>query len=125
MDRYRKGYVAELSLVHALSERGYMTIRAPRSGRINLASPDVIAVKDGKIIVIECKSRKCAFKVPQEQLDELSEWEKKGGAKAYVGWKISRQGWKFINLLNVIENNGNINFKLVTQRSISIEELTC
>jgi Holliday junction resolvase len=60
---YRKGYSAELELTHTLAKLGYMTIRAPRSGRIGLPSPDVIAAKDGRLIVFEVKWRESAFTV--------------------------------------------------------------
>ena len=72
---YRKGYMGEWQLTHKLAEMGYMVVRTPRSGRIGLASPDIIAAKQGKLIVIECKSRAQAFTVPPEQLDELKEWQ--------------------------------------------------
>jgi len=120
---YRKGYAAELELVHTLSRMGYMTIRAPRSGRINLASPDVIAAKSGKLVVVECKSRKAAFTVPKEQLDELKEWQQKAGAISYVAWKISRKGWKFIHVDKVIENKGNVGKKFADANGIEISDI--
>jgi Holliday junction resolvase len=120
---YRKGYVAELNLVHTLSKMGYMVIRAPRSGRINLASPDIIAAKPGKLIVIECKSRAAAFTVPKEQLNELREWQEKAGAVPYVAWKISRKGWKFLRFQDVCENNGNVGKKFAEGKGMSIEEI--
>lgn len=120
---YRKGYIAELSLVHTLSKMGYMVIRAPRSGRINLASPDVIAAKNGRLIVIECKSRAKGFKIASEQLQELKEWEDKASAKAYIGWKVARKGWTFITLGDVLENNGNVGKRFIVEKGISIENL--
>jgi Holliday junction resolvase len=123
MHRYAKGYRAERSLVHELSKKGYMVVRTPRSGRINLASPDVIAAKNGVLIVIECKSHEEAFKVPAEQLGQLKEWETRAGAKAYIGWKISYKGWFFLSLADVTNNNGNIGKKFVDEKALSIEEI--
>lgn len=120
---YRKGYVAELELTHTLSKMGYMTIRAPRSGRIGLASPDVIAAKCGKLIVIECKSRKSAFSIPIEQLNELKEWNEKAGAHAYIGCKIARKGWKFLHLHDVYSNNGNVGKKFIEEKGMAIEAI--
>jgi Holliday junction resolvase len=102
---------------------GYMVIRTPRSGSINLASPDIIAAKAGKLIVIECKSREEAFTVPPEQLDELKEWQTKAGAAAYVGWKISRQNWVFFDLETVQKNSGNIGKKFAAENGIAIDAL--
>lgn len=120
---YAKGYAAEREMVHTLSRLGYMTIRAPRSGRIGLASPDIIAAKPGKLIVIECKSRAAAFTVEKDQLQELVEWQEKAGAIPYIAWKISRQGWTFLHLKDVIENNGNIGKKFAQEKGFSINKL--
>jgi len=120
---YRKGYVAELQLTHTLAKMGFMTIRAPRSGRIGLASPDVIAAKNGKLIVIECKSRKSAFSIPVEQLNELKEWKEKAGAHAYIGCKIARRGWKFLHLHDVYGNNGNVGKKFIEEKGLPIEAI--
>ncbi|MEM7819510.1 MAG: Holliday junction resolvase Hjc [Candidatus Aenigmatarchaeota archaeon] len=118
--KYRKGYVGERELVFLLHNMGYMVVRTPRSGRVGLASPDIIAAKNGKLIVIECKSRKNAFTIPLEQLNELKEWEEKGGAKAYIGWKITRKGWIFLNLDDVVKNKGNIGKKFAEKNGIEI-----
>ncbi len=123
MRAYAKGYRAERSLTHKLAEMGYMTIRAPRSGRINLPSPDVIAAKDGKLLVIECKSRESAFTVRPEQLDELTQWVNKAGAVAYIGCKQSRKDWKFLHLDIVIANKGNIGKKFIEDKGIPIESI--
>jgi Holliday junction resolvase len=108
---YRKGYAAENQLVHELYAKGWAVLRAPRSGCIGIASPDIVAAKDGKLIVIECKSRQGAFTVPKEQIEELNEWVSRAGAVAYVGWKISRKGWFFLTLDHVAKRNGNVGKK--------------
>lgn len=120
---YRKGYSAEREMVHTLSKIGYMVVRTPRSGRINLASPDIIAAKDGRLLVIECKSRKSAFTIPREQLAELEEWVTKAKAVAYIGCKLSRKGWKFLHLSDVIANKGNIGKKFIEEKGILLEAL--
>ncbi len=120
---YAKGYSAERELVHTMAKLGYMTIRAPRSGRINLPSPDVIAVKDGKVLIFEVKFRASAFKIEQEQLDELIAWKEKAGAITYVACKISRKGWKFLHLHDVLANKGNIGKKFLEAKGISLESV--
>ena len=120
---YAKGYRAEYELVHTLAELGYMVVRTPRSGRIGLASPDVIAAKGGRLIVIECKSREEAFKIEKDGLDQLLDWEQKAGAKAYIAWKISRKGWRFLHLHDVIANNGNVGKKFADKKGIGIHEI--
>jgi len=120
---YKKGYRAEWELTHLLADKGFMVMRAPRSGRINLASPDIIAAKSGKLFAIECKSRASAFKVEQEQLAELAEWQAKGGAIPFIGWKISRRGWTFLHLKDVMENNGNIGKKFAAKKGFPLEAI--
>ncbi len=118
---YSKGYRAEWSLTHILAKRGYMVVRTPRSGRIGLASPDIIAAKNGRLIVIECKSREGAFTIPEGQLNELMEWEEKALAVAYIAWKTSRKDWLFLTLKDVAGNKGNIGKKFAKERGIGID----
>ena len=120
---YAKGYRAERSLVYSLSALGYMVVRTPRSGRISLPSPDIIAAKNGRLIVIECKSREEAFKIEKDGLAQLLEWQNKAGAKAYIAWKISRKGWKFLHLGDVVSNNGNVGKKFAAEKGIEMHEI--
>jgi len=123
MRNYAKGYRAERDIVHELAGRGYMTIRAPHSGSIGLASPDVIAAKDGKLIVLECKSREEAFTVPPEQMEELRKWQQVAPAHAYVAWKVNRKGWRFLRLDDVAANGGHVGKKFAEEKGISIEAI--
>ncbi len=120
---YSKGYRSERELIHMLSKMGYMTIRAPRSGRIGLDSPDVIAAKDGRLLVIECKSRMSAFTIPMEQLAELEAWVNKAKATAYIGCKLHRKGWKFLKYEDVLANSGRIGKKFIEEKGISIDAI--
>jgi Holliday junction resolvase len=120
---YRKGYLLEWKLQHKLFDMGYAVMRAPRSGRIGLPTPDLVAIKDGKIIVIECKSREDAFTVDAEQLKELQEWEKRAGATAYIAWKMSRREPLFLRLKDVLATNGNIGKKMLEEKGIGIDEI--
>ncbi|MEM5861011.1 MAG: Holliday junction resolvase Hjc [Candidatus Aenigmatarchaeota archaeon] len=106
--KYMKGYLGERELLYKLYDKGYVVLRSPRSGRIGLPTPDIVAIKKSKVYAIECKSRNIAFIVPKEQLDQLKEWVEKAGASAYIAWKIPRKGWKFISLEDAIKNNGKI-----------------
>ena len=123
MRNYAKGYRAERDIVHELARRGYMVIRAPHSGSISLASPDVIAAKDGKLIVLECKSREEAFTVPAEQLEELRKWRDVAPAHAYIAWKLNRKGWRFLRLADVEGNGGHVGKKFAEEKGIPIEAI--
>lgn len=123
MRNYAKGYAAELELVHELYGRGWSVIRAPRSGRIGIPSPDVVAARSGRLIVVECKSRACAFKVEHEQLEQLQDWRMRAGAIPYIGWKVARKGWFFLRLDDVVANNGNVGKRFLDGRSLGLDEL--
>lgn len=123
MRSYAKGYAAENELLHMLYARGWSVIRAPRSGRVGIPSPDIMAAKAGRIIVVECKSRAAAFKVERDQLDQLQDWKTRAQAIPYIGWKVSRKGWFFLKLEDVEANNGNIGLRFLSGRSISIDDL--
>ena len=100
-----------------------MTIRTPHSGSIGLASPDIIAAKHNKLVVIECKSHEKAFQINKDQLTELKKWQEKAGASAYIGWKMSHKPWSFLKLDDVITNNGNIGKKFAEEFGIDIEKI--
>jgi len=108
--------------MHTLAKMGFMVIRSPRSGRIGLASPDIIAAKNGRLFVIECKSRAEAFTISKDQLQQLKEWQVKAGAIPYIGWKIARKGWSFLKLEDVIANNGNIGKRFIEEKGMTIEK---
>lgn len=123
MHTYKKGASAERELVHALYSKGWSVIRAPRSGRIGIPLPDIVAAKAGRIIVIECKARAEGFTVGREQLEQLQDWQVRAHAIPYIGWKVSRKGWFFLRLGDVIANSGNVSKRFLDGRAIGIDEL--
>ena len=123
MSSYTKGYSAELELLHTLYDRGWAVLRAPRSGRVGVAAPDLVAIKNSRVIVIECKSRVGAFTVEADQIGQLKEWQKRTGADAYVGWKVSRKGWFFFTVEDVIANGGHLGKKFLTEKAILIDKV--
>jgi Holliday junction resolvase len=51
------------------------------------------------------------------------EWKEKAKADAYLACKISRKGWKFLHLHDVIANKGNIGKKFIEEKGFAIEAL--
>ncbi len=121
MRNYAKGYRAENELQHILYERGWAVLRAPRSGRIGIAAPDLVAIRNGRVVVIECKSRAEAFTVEQEQIEQLHEWQKRANAEAYIGWKVSRKGWFFFTVADVVANGGHLGKKFLQEKGLLLE----
>ena len=94
MARYAKGANAERELIRILYEYGFAPIRAAGSGKSSLPSPDLIAIKDGRIIAFECKAWGGPYvNISHGQMDELSKWCSMAGAELIVAWKIPHKGW--------------------------------
>ncbi len=90
---YRKGVVYERELLHLLSGRGFAVIRAPASGSW-LTPPDIVALKNGLILAIECKAWRTKPKLNADSQTRLIEWATKAGAIALIAWR-TKTGWQF------------------------------
>lgn len=95
-----RGYRAERDLVILLWKRGFAVMRAPASGsKIKRAMyPDIVAIKKGKIVVFEVKSRSKeeTIYIGSEQIRKLLEFTTRGGGRAYIAVKIPGKDWLFI-----------------------------
>lgn len=99
MQTYKKGSNAERELMQRLWNAGYAVVRAAGSGVNPLNSPDLIALKKGKKLAIECKARNSTtLSVPSQQMSDLIEWAFRADAELVVAWKYPRKGWFFLGL---------------------------
>ncbi|MEK6958479.1 MAG: Holliday junction resolvase Hjc [archaeon] len=97
MAHYNKGANAERELIHTLFDKGFAVLRVAGSGVSPLPSPDVVALKDKKILAFECKAWKGQYlAIPVQTMEDEINWAKVAGAEFYVGWKIPREGWLFV-----------------------------
>jgi Holliday junction resolvase len=97
MARYNKGANAERELIHMLFKRGLAVLRVAGSGSTSLPSPDVVAMKPGMQLAIECKAwSKAYLRISNAQMEELYKWSEMAGAELYIAWKIPRKGWRFL-----------------------------
>jgi len=95
MHRYSKGARAERELLEILKGKGYMVVRAAGSG-VNSISPDLIAVKNGKVYAFECKFwDRSNLSLEKDKILYLKEIQKQG-VISFVAWKIPRLGWFLI-----------------------------
>ncbi len=101
---YRKGYMAERELVHIMHSRGWAAIRSPRSGRMGMPLPDVVAIKSGRVLSFEVKSREPGFSIRHEQYRDLVEWKNMTGSDVYIAIRVPRKGWFCISLDDLPEN---------------------
>ncbi|MEM3290530.1 MAG: Holliday junction resolvase Hjc [Candidatus Micrarchaeaceae archaeon] len=98
----------ERKIVSLFRDQGFAVIRAPASGsKSKQPLPDIVALKDGKIIVIEVKSRvhdKNVY-ISKEQYDGILRFAQVAGAKAYVAVK-NPDGLHFVNLEELEKTRG-------------------
>jgi Holliday junction resolvase len=96
---YRKGYRYELELSAKLYGLGYATLRAPASGKGG--KPDVIALKQGRIVAFEVKVRSRArdIYIPWYEVERLRTWAERAGAIAYIAVKrLDINEWRLFPL---------------------------
>lgn len=94
---HSKGANAERELMRLFFEVGFSVVRIAGSGVSPLPAPDIIALKNGRIIAVECKARKAKnLAIDVRQMHDLIEWANTAGGEAFVGWKVPRKGWFFL-----------------------------
>ena len=94
---YRKGVRFERELLHFFNNKGFSALRVPSSG--NSISPlDVIAIKKGLIIAIECKAWSSRPRIKAEKLQQMREWVDRAGALGFIAWRKPRDQWMFLRI---------------------------
>lgn len=91
---YSKGVFYERDLLHFFKSRGFSTLRTAGSGHSTPA--DILAIKKGCIIAIECKAHKKKPKLKKEKVAELKEWCEQAGALGFLAWRAPLQEWWFL-----------------------------
>jgi Holliday junction resolvase len=95
-----KGSRREREFLEFLTKQGFVVHRVAGSGLKEEAVCDLIAVKDGKVQFIECKSRKKVYysKEHLNQLNELIKIAKSCKAKPVLAVKLNYKDWQIIDL---------------------------
>lgn len=92
-DKKRKGSSVEREVVSKLREKGFAVLRAPASGsKRKDPVPDIVALKNGVIILIEMKSIREGNKIyiRKEQAEGIMDFAKKSGGILFIGIKKPR-----------------------------------
>ncbi len=114
MPHYNKGANAERELIKALFDKGFAVLRVAGSGVSPLPSPDVVALKSGRILAFECKAwRGDYLAIPVVTMNDEVNWARVAGAEFFVAWKIPRAGWLFIKFEHF--HNAGKNFMISLQ----------
>jgi Holliday junction resolvase len=95
-----KGTRRERELLEKMVKENYVVHRIAGSGLGREAICDLIAVKSGEVLFIECKSKKKAYysKEHREQFEKLIKAAKKAGAKPVLAVKLNYKDWQFFDL---------------------------
>ena len=126
MVHYNKGANAERELMKILFLRDFAVLRVAGSGSNPLPCPDLVALKNGKILAFECKAKKGKYlAISHEQMDEETSWAKKAGAIFIVAWKVPRKGWLFFKSTDFRKKNKNymITLEEATIASFGFDDL--
>jgi holliday junction resolvase Hjr len=126
MARNNKGANAERELIKMLDKLEYAVLRVAGSGVNPLPCPDAVALKNGKILAIECKARKGDYlAIETSQMQEEINWAKKAGANFWIAWKVPFKGWLFLTpeQFTLREKNYMIKLDKAIKESKKIEEI--
>ena len=101
--RRRVGFQRERDLVVKLWKLGFACIRAPASGSKTKRTPypDLVAIKDGRVFVMEVKTREKreTIYIPDTQIRKLLEFARRSGGVPLIAVKyMDGSGWKFIRV---------------------------
>ena len=121
MNRYAKGANFEREVIADLWAHGWASMRAAGSGTTSYPVPDVIGLKDGRIVLIECKTTKGDRLSLKRNILDLDEFRKLSGGEAYIAIKFFKKPPRFYNIKPIIERN---NFTInITDTFLNIDSI--
>ncbi|NPB01243.1 MAG: Holliday junction resolvase [Crenarchaeota archaeon] len=102
-DPKAKGFRVERELANKLWSLGFAVMRGAASGAgaRKRFVPDLVAMKNGKIIVLELKYRSKendTIRIEFSRISRLAEFAKRAGGRAYIAVKYGKESWRFIPL---------------------------
>ncbi|MEM1873103.1 MAG: Holliday junction resolvase Hjc [Acidilobaceae archaeon] len=114
--RKRRSYEAENELANILWSLGFAVVRGPASGSgvRRRFQPDLVAAKNGKILVFEikrCSRDETALYIESSQVLGLQEWAKRAGGEAFIAIRLPGGEWRIHDVGDLEITKGG-NFKL-------------
>jgi Holliday junction resolvase len=103
MKAYAKGVRAEHELLHFLNHKGFSCLRQASSGG-HLTPVDILAIKRGLIIALECKNYQTKPRLEKAKLKRFKDWCDKAGAIGFLAWRNSGQ-WLFLKISDAEAGN--------------------
>jgi len=117
--RYKKGADFERDIVRRFWDGGWAAVRAAGSGTTKYPVPDVIAVKDNEIILVECKTTSKDRLNIKQAVAGLKKFAYISGARAYISVKFPKKQPRFYDICELLvaeeytvkENNEHLSFE--------------
>ncbi len=107
MKTYAKGARFERDLMNFLhSQGGFACIRCASSGGWH-TPVDIIAIKNGVVLAIECKAHSKKPRLEKDKIKKLREWCERARAWGFLAWKVPGNIWKFLRIEDAETNNYN------------------
>jgi Holliday junction resolvase len=100
--RYKKGSDFERSIVGQFMDRKWVAFRAAGSGKADKSLPDVVALKGGRIIMVECKATKDDRISLKPAILSLADYAASSGGEAYVAVRFFRQQSRFYDIKDLL-----------------------
>jgi len=97
MKKYVKGANFERELGKELKTVGFVCIRAAGSGS-KISTPDLVAIKKGRVIAFECKSWETKPRLREEEYKNFMEWCERAGAVGFLAWRRGKNDWLFLDI---------------------------
>jgi len=128
---YIRGRRYEYKLMSILKKNGFFVMRSPASGRksVRYYYPDIVAIKQGRIIIFEVKmiGDKRALYLPRRQYRKLEWIRRVTGAECYISVYYKDKG-KFLFVdLNSYERKSNRYYiwsrRYITEKGKTLSEV--
>lgn len=103
MKTYAKGVLFEREMLHFLNYKGFSCMRQASSGGF-ITPADIVAMKKGLILGIECKNHKTKPRLVPKKLRKFKEWCERAGAIGLLAWRAPGNKWLFLRIEDA-ENN--------------------
>jgi len=119
-----KGYYYERQLVKAFWDAGFAVIRAPASGgATSRPIPDIVAGNGKYYYAIEVKTRrKLPVYIREDQINEVKEFSRRFGARAFVAVKLPYKCWRMI-AVERLSKSGRNSYKIGEEEFLNGLEL--
>ena len=123
MSRKSAGSNVERDLVRKFWEKGWSSIRVAGSGSMRFPSPDIVAGRKDRMVVIECKLTKETKKyLTKKEIEDLYHFAEVFGAEAWIYVKFKNNDSFFINPEDMEEKDASFLITLEQARNKGLLE---